>query len=487
MSEINNSPVGKVASETMEVEDSKVDMNPDTNRLALAQMMGSEEFRLAEKKLKQKLDIRLLAVMWLIFVLNYLDRNNIAAAKVAGISKTLHMSSTQYATAVALLFVGYVLMQIPSNIFLSQIRPSLYIPAVMAVWGVVSACTGIVTNPAGLYAARFFLGFVEAAFYPGALFLISSWYKRSEMGVRSAILFSATQLGSAFSGLIGAGIQSGLNGARGKPSWRWMFIIEGSITVFVALCAFWALPDWPSTTRWLTPTECAVAEWRLIDDAAQVDEDDAHWATGFKLAFKDYRLYLFAFRVDMLLLTVPPYFVAMYTSIFNNWSADRRQNSSFHVMWPLVFAIIGFVVAAASLNTGARYFAMVIMIASGHGANAVLLAWTQKTLLRPRVKRASAVAFVNAFGNISQVWTSYLYNDETAPRYALAMSVNAVFALLAILGALAMRIILQHANKKLDAGGTGVADVMKGESEAAISGVTEEEMILRKEGFRYII
>jgi sugar phosphate permease len=248
------------------------------------------------------------------------------------------------------------------------------------------------------------------------------------MGVRSAILFSATQLGSAFSGLIGAGIQSGLNGARGKPSWRWMFIIEGSITVFVALCAFWALPDWPSTTKWLTPTERAVAEWRLIDDAGQVDEDHAHWSTGFKLAFKDYRLYLFAFiffciqvasatsnffptvvgtlgfnRVDTLLLTVPPYFVAMCTSIFNNWSADRRQNSSFHVMWPLAFAIVGFVVAAASLNTGARYFAMVIMIAGGHGANAVLLAWTQKTLLRPRVKRASAVAFVNAFGNISQV------------------------------------------------------------------------------------
>lgn len=75
------------------------------------------------------------------------------------------MTSTQYATAVALLFVGYVLMQIPSNIFLSQIRPSLYVPAVMAVWGVISACTGIVTNPAGLYAARFFLGFVEGAFY----------------------------------------------------------------------------------------------------------------------------------------------------------------------------------------------------------------------------------------------------------------------------------------------------------------------------------
>lgn len=330
------------------------------------------------------------------------------------------------------------------------------------------------------------------------------------MGVRSAFLFSATQLGSAFSGLIGAGIQSGLDGARGYKSWQWMFLIEGSITMAVALCSAVILPDWPSTTRWLTPTERAVAEWRLIQDAGQVDEDDSHWTTGFKLAFRDYRLYIFAFiffciqvasatsnffptvvgtlgfnRVNTLLLTVPPYMVAMVVSIVNNWSADRLSNSSFHVMWPLAFAIVGFVVAAASLNTGARYFAMVIMIAGGHGANAVVLAWTQKTLLRPRIKRASAVAFVNAFGNISQVWTAYLYADETAPRYALAMSVNAVMALLAILGALVMRIILQRANKKLESGAS-VDDIMKGSAGAEIAGVTEEERIARKEGFRYI-
>lgn len=92
-------------------------------------------------------------------------QNNIAAAKVAGIAISLHMSSTQYATSVALLFVGYVLMQIPSNIFLSQIRPSMYIPVVMAVWGLISTLTGIVKNAEELYVARFFLGFVEAAFY----------------------------------------------------------------------------------------------------------------------------------------------------------------------------------------------------------------------------------------------------------------------------------------------------------------------------------
>ena len=92
-------------------------------------------------------------------------QNNIAAAKVAGIAKTLHMTSVEYSTAVAMLFIGYVLMQLPSNIFLAGLRPSLYIPTVMTIWGLISLCTGFVKNTSELWAARFFLGFVEAAFY----------------------------------------------------------------------------------------------------------------------------------------------------------------------------------------------------------------------------------------------------------------------------------------------------------------------------------
>ncbi|KAK1449570.1 pantothenate transporter liz1 [Colletotrichum melonis] len=482
----------------------------DQNRLAPAQIMSEEEFLDAEKKLKRKLDKRLLACVWLIFVLNYLDRNNIAAAKVAGLADSLKLATAQYATAVAILFVGYVLMQIPSNMFLAQLRPSIYLPSCMAVWGVLSTVTGVIHNAAGLYAIRFFLGCVEAAFYPGALFLISSWYKRSEMGLRSAILFSATQLGSAFSGLIGGGIKSGLEGARGLESWRWLFLIEGSITVFIAVCSIFCLPDWPSTTRWLSSTEKAVAEWRLIQDAGQVDEDDENWTYGFKLAFKDWRMYIFAAmffclqvaaatsnffpsvvqtlgysKTASLLLTAPPYILGLIFSVTNNWSADRLNNSSFHVMWPLALAVIGFVVGAAALQTGPRYFAMMLMVGGGHGANAVVLAWAQKTMLRPRIKRAAAVAFVNAVGNISQVWTSYLWPDSDKPRYVLAMSVNSGFALGTILLALLMRIVLQRANKKLDAGAE-VAEVMKGESHAQIAGMTEEDQQRSRATFRYV-
>ncbi|KAL4972759.1 major facilitator superfamily domain-containing protein [Aspergillus desertorum] len=435
--------------ELVEPEASHTDLNNE--------MMGREEFAAIEKTLKRKLDIRLMLCVRIIFVMNYLDRNNISAAK--------------YATAVALLLAGYVLMQIPSNIFLDNLRPSIYVPTVMAIWGMLSAIVGAAYNAGGLYALRFLLGFVEAAFYHSrALFVISSCYKRSEMGVRSTFLFSGSQLGSAFSGLIGAGISNGMDGARDLESWRWIFIIEGSVTVFIAIFAMFILPDYPSNTFWLSPEERAVAEWRLISDAGQVDEDDEDWSYGFKMAFRDWRLYVASATsnffptvvktlgyntVETLLLTVPPYMIALVFSIANNWSADRYQNSLFHAIGPMVVAIIGFVVAAASLNTGVRYFAMILMVVGGHGSNAVVLAWTQKTMLRPRIKRASAVAFVNAFGNLAQVNLLVLfYPDTSAPRYVVAMAANSAFSSAVIMLSIGMRIILLRANKRLESGET---------------------------------
>lgn len=168
----------------------------------------------------------------------------------------------------------------------------------------------------------------------------------------------------------------------------WHYNIRGAITVFVAICAYFVLPDWPSTTRWLSPTERAVAEWRLIQDAGQVDEDeDESWSYGFALCFKDWRVYIFALmllcvqvssatsnffpsvvetlgfgKVQTLLLTVPPYMVTLAVSVGNNYSADRLQNSSFHIVWPLAMAIVGYIIAATTMGVGPRYFAMIIMV-----------------------------------------------------------------------------------------------------------------------------
>lgn len=176
-----------------------------------------------EKSLKRKLDARCLLFV-LIYIMNYLDRNNIAAARLKGLQEDLDLDYSQYATCLSILYVGYILMQVPSNILINRIqRPSLYISLVMLVWGLVSTLSGVVTNFAGMVAIRFFLGFVEAAFLPGALMILSKWYTRRELTVRNAILFCGNLISNAFSALVGAGVLSNMQGVLGHAAWRWLF------------------------------------------------------------------------------------------------------------------------------------------------------------------------------------------------------------------------------------------------------------------------
>lgn len=239
----------------------------------------------------------------LMYVMNYLDRNNIAAARLAGLEDELNLSSTQYLTALSILFVGYLLMQVPSNLFLNKLgKPALYLPTVMIVWGVISAATAGAQTFGGLIAIRFFLGFVEAAYFPGCLFFLSSWYTRKELGFRTAVLYSGALLSGAFSGLISAGITNGLDGAKGLRAWRWLFIIEGAITIVIAFAAYLVLPNFPRTTKWLTENERELAIWRLNEDIGEDDWVGSEQQTffhGMKLAFADIKMWILVINLPM--------------------------------------------------------------------------------------------------------------------------------------------------------------------------------------------
>ena len=187
------------------------------------QYMDPEHRARVEKSLKRKLDLRC-GLFVLIYIMNYLDRNNIASARLKGLQDDLKLNNTQYATCLSILYVGYILMQVPSNIFINRIsRPSIYISVVMVIWGLISTLSGVATNFSGMVTIRFFLGFVEAAFLPGALLILSKWYTRRELTLRNAILFCGNLISNAFSALVGAGVLSNMQGTLGHAAWRWLF------------------------------------------------------------------------------------------------------------------------------------------------------------------------------------------------------------------------------------------------------------------------
>jgi MFS family permease len=145
-------------------------------------------------------------MLWSMYWLNYLDRNAIALARLDDLEEDLNLSSTQYQTCVSILFVGYLLgqsefdsvrlvrrpliFQVPSNMFLNRTRPSRYMGTCMMLWAVVSSLTALSKDFKGLLLTRFFLGVTEAPYYPGAVYLISSFYTRKEVATRIAILYT---------------------------------------------------------------------------------------------------------------------------------------------------------------------------------------------------------------------------------------------------------------------------------------------------------
>ncbi|OAP61522.1 hypothetical protein AYL99_03725 [Fonsecaea erecta] len=441
---------------------------------------NGEEILSIAKRIKRLLDICLVSMAWIMFALNSFDRSSLGNARVMGLQEDLNMNSNQYGLAMMLFFIAYVMAQVPSNYYLARGRPSIYLPGMMVLWGCVCTATAFVKTPSQLYAARFFLGLLEAPFCAGCLFLISSWYTRTELGVRSAIILTAPMTANAFSGLIAFGIYDTIDGARGLEGWRWLFIVGGVSTVFIACVAFYVLPDFPSNTHYLSEKETAVAQLRLIAEGVHVNESASGRSRGLVMAVSSWQVWVFAgmflllsigasvhnffpsvvntlgfSRNTTLWMTVPPYLVAVVVTIANSLFADRHQNASFHVIGPAALATLGFLLflldpPSTRRGVWIRYAAAFLMIVGGHSGYPVVLSWAQKTVRRPREMRACAIAVINASGSISQIITSELYPNRWAPRYVQSMSLNTSCALGAIFLAIFMRTALRRQNKRME-------------------------------------
>ncbi|KAF2715665.1 pantothenate transporter liz1 [Pleomassaria siparia CBS 279.74] len=461
----------------------------------------------AENRLRRKIDIRLLPMIILMYIMNYLDRNNIAAVRLAGLQDELDLSSTQYQTVISILFVGYIIMQIPSNLILNKTgRPAIYLPTCMVIWGIISGATGTCHNFSGLVVCRFFLGFIEAAYFPGCLFYLSSWYTRKELGLRTAVLYSGSLVSGAFGGLVTAGITSNMDGTKGLRAWRWVFILEGIITVVIALSAFIVLPNFPRTTTWLTEEERQLAVYRLQEDVGEDDWTDSESQSffyGLRLALVDVKTWVLMVlllanvssasvtnffptvvktlgygNVETLLLTSPPYVLAVITTYINAWHADRTGERFYHIVLPLCFGVFSFILAAATHSVAPRYVAMMLMVPGVYTGYVVALVWISNSLPRPASKRAAALAFINAISNTSSIYASYMYpqpQGKVQPNLTLPLSVDCATAALAIIMAAVMRIILSRLNKKL-AKGEHVEGAIN-----AVPGVAAEH------GFRFLV
>ncbi|KAL1617833.1 hypothetical protein SLS54_007614 [Diplodia seriata] len=432
----------------------------------------------------KKIDWYMLPILWLMYFMNFLDRNAMINGKLNSLSKDLGLKGTQYNTCVSILFVGYLAGQIPSNMILNRVRPSWYMAGFSMAWSIVSLLTYLTHDYKTMLACRFILGIVEAPFYPGALYMLSMFYTRKELATRMSIFYTGNMLASAFSGLIAAGIFAGLEGKHGLAGWQWLFIIQGAISIGVSIAAFFLLPDAPLQTRWLTPTERQLAHNRIaLDTTARRSAPTSVWA-GLRSACSDWRTWVFCLMDNLhlsangfknflpsvvktlgfsttvtLVLTCPPYIIAGIVSILVSYSSGRYNERTWHTTASKLVAIAGFALGVGTLNTAARYVGIVLFVGATYGVNNIILSWTAATLGQTDEKKAVAIAMCNTFGNLASVYTPYLWPDADAPRFLAAMLASIGFSAGVIACAWVMRGVLMRQNRKMREEDPGVLNL----------------------------
>jgi MFS family permease len=420
----------------------------------------------AEKRLLRKVDMRLIPSVFVMYLFSYLDRSNVGNAYTGGMGAELKMTANDYSIVLLVFFISYVLCEPFSNAILTRVRPSVYLPTLMFLWGGLSMCFAAAHSWRVLAVLRFLLGILESSFAPGVLFMLSAWYKKGELGRRYSLYYIAVPLSGIFGGLIAGGLIKELDGAHGLSGWRWLFIVEGALTCGVSVIAYFTLPDFPSTTRWLTAEERAIASRRLLSDNVGDTQggDKVSHKRASKMVLTDWRTWAFTltymcttgaqtiqyfipelvkklgytgFHVQY--MTAPIYAVALVAILFFCFSSDHFKERSFHLAGACSLAIVSFACLLGVLNNTGRYVLLCFGVAGVYAACPLVSVYLSNSIPHPSEKRAIAQAVVNGLGNSASIYGSFLFPKNATDYNRMGFGVTMAFMCIAFVMAFVLR------------------------------------------------
>lgn len=361
-----------------------------------------------ERWLLFKLDIVLLFISSTGVFLRYLDQANINNAFVSGMKEELHLNGNELNYANACFSVGYAISQIPSNLFLSKLKsPHYYIAFLEITWSVLTFCSSSFSGPKSMYVIRFFIGVFEAGHFPAVMYIASSWYRKEELSKRISIIQFNTSTGPLISSFLQSAAYSGLNHVHGRSGWRWLFIIDGIISLPLAFFVFFLLPDIPRTQKpnWIFKEE------ELALARARVPEEAKIYATfkwvDIKSWIGTWHVYFFSFLFVLdglagLPSSSMPYWFKSYPKIYtvqqiNNYSATLYAVRIF------VTVIMGFI--SDDYLKGRRYIVLAFNGLWMFGICVALAILPVHPADGDRSKRFAAYMLIGVYANGAQIWT----------------------------------------------------------------------------------
>ncbi|KAG6919226.1 hypothetical protein DXG01_008021 [Tephrocybe rancida] len=256
--------------------------------------------------------------------------------------------------------------------------------------------------------------------------------------------------------------------------------------------------EMPHNTIWITGDERRLALARISEDAGEADRDNAEDSplNGLKMAIRDPLVLIFSLQTVSQLLGLsfvnffptPPWILASIVCCLNAWHADKTGERFFHIAGWWWGVIIGFIIGLSTMEIAGRYVALFLM-ACGYAGFAMNLVWVSNAIPRPPAKRAAAMGIVNGIGNLGNLIGSFTWKAEWGPRYHQSMAISLAALAFSTLLAFVIRQMLISKNKQLDADENAalkVADRARVEEAARLEGLTFEQAMERRKGYRYL-
>lgn len=382
----------------------------------------------AEKKLVRKLDKWIIPPVMLLYLFSFLDRVNIGNARLYGLEEDLGLVGNQYQFIVSILFVTYMLSEVPSNLVLKKFTPSRWLAFITVSWGLIATLSGITQSFGGMVACRLLLGAVEGGLFPGLAIYLTFFYTKRELALRIGYLFVSSAIAGSTGGLLAYAIGF-MDGIAGLKGWRWILIIEGMPTVFLGIAVFWWLADDPASAHYLTAEEKDLMARRMQRQIGYTESSDHLHKKDVYAGFRDWKIWVFAFAqfgVDVILygystflptiirglgtwsraevqaLTIPCYALGAATYILVAWLSDRSQRRTVYVVALGLVSATGYAILISPAPGGVKYFGCCIIATGLYVIVGIPLAWLPSN--NPRYgKRTLATGIQVTIGNAAGI------------------------------------------------------------------------------------
>lgn len=379
----------------------------------------------------RKITWRLIPLLFLAYVVSYIDRINVGYAKLQ-MSSDLHLTDAIYGLGAGIFFVGYALFEVPSNVLLMRIGARLTIMRIMVCWGLVSAATMFITTPMQFYIARFLLGAFEAGFFPGIVLYLTFWFPAARRARILALLMSAVVVGGLVAGPMSGWILQNLDGWHGLRGWQWMFLLEGVPAAALGFVVYACLSNSPDEARWLSEDEKRMIRIDLPKETApHASTPPVEAALD---ALRDPKVYLLSFlyfaavcggttlsfwmptMIQSLgvksmqtigLISAVPYAFGALAMILYGRHSDKRGERRWH--YAVAVAIGGAGLALTSWTAAYMWLSVaLIAIAIAGSVSSLPVFWAVATTQLSRQSTAAGIAIITSLGNLAGLACPYI-------------------------------------------------------------------------------